>query len=658
MMNDDIRGSAHYQEAEALFARLRLPGTGQIGDAAEINVSSDGSMAVFAGTLVERLEGSPPTRICLADLRAGTMRVITFGPNTDRLPKFSPIRGEIAFLSDRHRAGDFQLYLLDIATGAAQPAPRPQGWVEYFHWSPDGTKMLLGVAGHGADVAAGHGAITSAREERDIPSWLPSIETGAEEHQWRSLWIYDCTTRQVRRVSPADLNVWEAVWCGNGACAAVVSKGPSEGHWYEAHLRILGLEREESRVLYVPRDQLGWPAASPSGKHLAVVEALCSDRWFVAGDLRLIDVASGTVESVDTHGVDVTHLEWRSEQVLLIAGHRHWESVVATYDVSSNVFREVWSSREITTGGLFISVSGFGTAGDCALIGEGFVRPPEIAVIRAGRYEARVRTNIAPQTSALRNVEQFAWTAPDGLGIEGWLLQPKSAPPHPLVMCIHGGPVGHWRPVWLGRRNAVILLLLARGYAIFLPNPRGSAGYGQDFARRVLGDMGGADTHDYLSGIDALIARGLVDAKRLGVTGVSYGGFMSAWLITQDSRFAAAVPVAPVSNHVTQELVSNIPDFVRLFLEDSYTNPGGKYFERSPVMHAARARTPTLNICGALDRCTPPVEAVQFHNALRQHGVESVLVTYPEEGHGIRKLPAAIDYAARVVRWFERLMPA
>src|SRR6185295_5106981 len=100
------------------------------------------------------------------------------------------------------------------------------------------------------------------------------------------------------------------------------------------------------------------------------------------------------------------------------------------------------------------------------------------------------------------------------------------------------------------------------------------------FARGVLGDMAGADTHDYLSGLDALVNRGLVDPLRVGVTGVSYGGFMSSWLVTQDSRFAAAVPVAPVSNHVTQQLVSNIPDFVSLFLADSYDNPGGKYFTR------------------------------------------------------------------------------
>jgi len=200
-------------------------------------------------------------------------------------------------------------------------------------------------------------------------------------------------------------------------------------------------------------------------------------------------------------------------------------------------------------------------------------------------------------------------------------------------------------------------MLIKRGYALFFPNSRGSSGRGRDFVGRILGDMGGADSHDLLSGLDYLVERNIADASRLGVTGGSYGGFMTSWLITQDARFAAAVSVAPITNFVTEQLVSNISHFVTLFLGDTYTNPTGKYFHRSPVMHAHKVKTPTLNICGALDRCTPAEEAAQFHNALLQNGARSLLVTYPEEGHGVRQLPAAIDYAARLVGWFEEYMP-
>jgi dipeptidyl aminopeptidase/acylaminoacyl peptidase len=166
--------------------------------------------------------------------------------------------------------------------------------------------------------------------------------------------------------------------------------------------------------------------------------------------------------------------------------------------------------------------------------------------------------------------------------------------------------------------------------------------------------MGGADTHDYLSGVDHLVRTGVADPGNLFVTGGSYGGFMSSWLVTQDTRFAAAVPVAPVTNWFSEHLVCHIPYFCTLFLKDELTNPSGKYFSRSPALQARNVKTPTLSIAGALDRNTPPTQAVEFHHALLENGVESVLAIYPCEGHGVRAYPAIIDFSARVVDWFER----
>jgi dipeptidyl aminopeptidase/acylaminoacyl peptidase len=380
----------------------------------------------------------------------------------------------------------------------------------------------------------------------------------------------------------------------------------------------------------------------------------------VVGDLKVVEVTSGHLKSVYTGAVDIAHAEWRSDRVLLLAGHRGLETVIEVCNPASGQLEEIWAGRDISTGGIYASVSGFGEHGDCAFVAEGFLRAPEIAVVHRGEYRAvkSLDAEYANYTDAIAEVQTVSWRAPDGLEIQGWVVRPRAPRPHPLIMYVHGGPVYHVRSFYLGRKGALLLLLLMRGYAVFFPNVRGSSGRGQDFAARVLGDMGGADTHDFLSGLDYLVSQGIADETRLGITGGSYGGFMTSWLVTQDTRFAAAVSVSPVTNHVTEHLVSNIPHFVRLFLADSYTNPSGKYFQRSPVMHAQCARTPTLNVCGALDRCTPPVEAMQFHSALLENGVESVLVTYPEEGHGVQKLPAAIDYTARVISWFEQYMPA
>lgn len=659
-MEKDIRATDLYHEIEAIFNTLRQPGTGQISDAADVHVSPDGRHVVFAGTLMDTLEGVPLSRIYRTDLTSADTRELTCGSSTDRLPRYSPDGRQIAFLSDRRKAGDFQLYLLDPNTGAALSAPPVEGWVEYQHWSPDGKRILLGVAGHGADIAGGQGAVTSEQVATNEPSWMPTVETGCEGFRWRTAWVYELATNCVRQVSKADSNIWEAGWCGNEALVAVVSPGPAEGLWYSARLHIIKMDTGGSREVYAAQDQLGWPTSSPSGKHLAIIEAICSDRGSVAGNLNLIETTSGKVQQVDTRGVDITFTEWRSNRQLLLAGHREFETVVGLYDAASGTFTEVWSSTDVTGSGRYISLSGLNDAGDCVLVGESFVRAPEIAVIRHGEYQVVKSFDLgyADQAKVIKSVERVTWRAPDGLEIQGWLLLPCREGTHPLVMHIHGGPVWHRRPAWLGRWGVSVLMLIRRGYAVFFPNPRGSSSRGQAFARRVVGDMGGADADDCLSGLDYLVDQGIADPRRLGVTGVSYGGFMSSWLITRDTRFAAAVPVAPITNHVTQHLISNIPHFVPLFLADSYTNPAGKYFERSPIMHAHKVKTPTLSICGVLDRCTPPEEAVQFHNALLENGVTSVLVTYPEEGHGIRKFPAVIDYATRVVAWFEEHMCA
>jgi dipeptidyl aminopeptidase/acylaminoacyl peptidase len=665
-MGRDIRATELYKEAELLFRTMRQPGTGQISEAAEVSVSPDGKYAVFAGTILEALETGPPvppTRVCRTDLTTGETHVLTFGPNTDRLPKYSPDGKPIAFLSDRGKAGDFQLYLLDPRTSAVKQAARIDGWVEYLQWSPDGKRILLGVAGHGADVAGGQGAVASKQAAEQLPSWIPTIETGDEEFRWRRIWVYELATDEVRLVSKININVWEANWCGNDRLVAVVSPGPGEGLWYSARLHILKLDSRNSGEIYAPRDQLGWPAASPSGKHLAVIEAVCSDRWLVAGDLLLIDTRSGEIRRVDTHGIDVSHAEWRSERKLMLAGHRGFDSVVGVLDAAYGVFTETWTSREISGPGFYIQIAGLGEADDCVLSGRGFTRSPEIGVIRGGKYRT-VRSfdvGYGEAVKVIDAVETVAWQAPDGLEIQGWLLKPGardgalSKAPFPLILYVHGGPVWQVHPMCL---TPVLLMLLRRGYALFLTNPRGSTGRGQDFVRRVIGDIGGAETTDHLSGIDHLVKVGIADAKRLGVTGASHGGFMSSWIIGQDSRFAAAVPVAPVTNWVSEHLISNLPHYCSMVLGDHYANPTGKYFSRSPIMYAHQVKTPTLNICGALDRCTPSAEAMQFHSALLENGVKSMLVTYPEEGHGIRKFPAAIDYAARVVGWFEEHLKA
>jgi dipeptidyl aminopeptidase/acylaminoacyl peptidase len=224
-----------------------------------------------------------------------------------------------------------------------------------------------------------------------------------------------------------------------------------------------------------------------------------------------------------------------------------------------------------------------------------------------------------------------------------------------LIVWVHGGPLWSHRSNWMGT-SVYVPYLLEHGYAVFQPNPRGSSGKGRSFGAAVVNDMGGADTHDIISGVQSLIDAGLADPARIGVTGGSYGGYMTAWLITQTDLFKAAVSQYPVTDWSIQHGACSIPDWDELFLDGKPYALDGQYRDRSPIAHAEKVVTPTLFIAGALDGCVPPAQALAMHRALVAYGVRSDCVTYPQEGHGARDLSAVIDVGARVVDWFDEYL--
>jgi dipeptidyl aminopeptidase/acylaminoacyl peptidase len=220
----------------------------------------------------------------------------------------------------------------------------------------------------------------------------------------------------------------------------------------------------------------------------------------------------------------------------------------------------------------------------------------------------------------------------------------------------HGGPVCGYRDGWIGR-DAHTTILVARGYAVFRPNPRGSAGRGPAFAEAVRGDMGGRDAQDILSGIDRLVADGLVDPDRIGVVGQSYGGYLACWLPVLDDRFRASVSRSPCTDWRSFHLTSNLAEFDRLFLDGGPWDPGSQYETRNPLTHHASIRTPMFLTAGSRDLATPANQAQQMYRALAERGVPAALAIYPEEGHGVQAPPALADQCARMITWFERFMP-
>jgi dipeptidyl aminopeptidase/acylaminoacyl peptidase len=661
-MQQDLRDTPLYKEIEEHFRKALGPAFGRISAASDPQPSPDGRSVAFTGTRLEELEGAAQPRICLVDLEERRVEEVTHGPNSDSMPRWSPDGRRLAFLSDRERKGLSQLYLLDLnRIGEATAGPVVEGTVEYLGWSPDGTRILLGTVGFGGDrgVALGSGIVEA--EDEDRPSWLPVVQSPEDPGRWRRLHVVDVESRDARAASPDGLNVWEAVWCGPDAIAAVVSEDPEESAWFEASVAVLDPATLKQRVIYRTGRgdrQVGFPAASPSGRYLAVIQAVASDRGFLAGDLLLIDPETGRASPVETLGADVTHIAWRNEGRLFFAGQRGLDTVAGEIETDGLEARELWAGTE-ALGSRDPQAAPLGDDAFVAFL-ESYERPPELAVFREGKPET-VASFAHDGSSYLSEVagrlERLSWHAPDGTEIEGLLTVPEGPGPHPLVAFVHGGPIGRYQDHW-SMGYAFTPLLVSRGYAVFHPNPRGSTGRGQGFAELVVGDMGGGDAADVLAGIDALVETGVADPERLGVLGGSYGGFMAAWLPTQSSRFAASVSLSPVTDWYSEHWDSNIGRWDREFLRAEPTQPGGAYFERSPVMLASRVRTPMLLTAGLVDRCTPPGQAWEMYRALREQGVSAEIAVYPEEGHGVRTFPAYIDWCTRTVGWFERWMPA
>ena len=483
-MQRDLRDTPLYQKIEDEYLRLAAPGFGQVTRAGDLRASPDGTQIAIAGSRLDSLEGQPQGRICLAAADGSGSRQITHGPNGDSGPRWSPDGTTLSFLSDRRVAGNAQLFALAVGTlGEARQLVEAPGIVEHHEWSPDGSRILLLVAGHGAEQtdALGSGTLGAKAE---VPDWMPHVDSSEDaEERRRALYVLDVASGELQVASPFELNVWEASWCGDAAVVAIVSADAGESAWYGAHLTLIDPAARTAHKLRGSDVQLGWVTGSPGGRQVAVVEAVCSDRVIVAGDLLLVDPASGTTRTVDTHGVDVTWTAWRDDERLLAFGLRGLEPVALEVAADAGAAREIWVGSGSCGGGAYPAGTPVGSGTAFAAVVWGWDRAQAVAVID-GDASLTVadleHAGTAVHNHWIAERRRLRWTAPDGLEIEGFLTLPRGDPPFPTILHVHGGPIGavQDRPP----RDAD-LALIARGYAIFQPNVRGSTGRGRSSRR-------------------------------------------------------------------------------------------------------------------------------------------------------------------------------
>ena len=649
-MERDLRETPLFKDVEAFFRSVLEPGFGTASPSGDPVPSPDERWIAFRGNRLDRMEGHSLGRVCLVSADGSELRQVTDGPNDDSEPRWSPDGTRLTFRSDRASKGRHQLYVLDtdVPAEARQLCSLP-GTVEWHRWSADGDRILAGVAGSAAEQADALGSGTLGGEQ-DVPPWVPVVESVDDaDAERRSLWVIDAGIGESRRVSSEARNVWEADWCGPGHAVAVTSEGAGEDAWYGAGVSLIDLATGQERPLASSDVQFGWVAASPSGDRVAVIEAVCSDRVVVCGDLLVIDVASAARSHVDLGEVDASRAVWLGDDRLLVFGRRGLGSLALEVSLDGGAVRERWAT-DGSVGELY-HPSGAALGDGVAALTSSHRRPPAIVVVDETGTEREVA---APRHSghevvlgAIGRREVLRWTAPDGLEIEGLVTLPRGEGPFPFVVDVHGGPIGN---VDDGFPPTLDALLLARGFAILEPNPRGSTGRGREFAERVVGDMGGLDADDVLAGVDAAVAAGLADPERLVVTGGSYGGYMAAWIPTRDARFKASVSVSPVTDWWSERFDSSLGAWVGGFLGGEPLDRPDEYTGRSPVLHAAHVRAERPRDAGRPGRRVLPglarargARRGRRVSARGPRGGRAPVDPRPRDAHGrlVRAVPAA-----------------
>ena len=592
-----------------------------------VAISPDGKRVAWA----ERKGG-----IGTANADGSALRRVTSGDEQD--VAWSPDSGAIVYVG-----GPPARKQLFVARGIAPPRQLTSvaGYLAEPQWSPDGQSIAF-LFIENAKRAAGPLVAMSRK--------VGPIEEHIEEQR---VAIVDLATKKVRVVTPADMYVYHFDWSPDGKrLAAMAAPGSGDNNYWIAQLHVVDVAAATMKAIYKPELQIASPRWSPDGTRIAFIEGLMSDEGATGGDLFVVDAAGGAARNL-TEGLKatITSFAWTGSDQITAGENVAGEAALVRLQVNNGAMETLWRGTEMISEQGLIGASLARDGVTSAVIRSSFRRPPEVWAGPIGAWKPITRNNDGVKVT-WGDARSIHWKS-DSFDVQGWLLAPASnvaGEKYPVIVWIHGGPASASLARWPDERAA---LLSSMGFFVFLPNPRGSYGQGEAFVRANVKDFGGGDLRDVLAGLDAVAKEAPVDIERAGIWGWSYGGFMTMWTVTQTQRFKAAVAGAGIANWVSYYGQNDIDRWMIPFFGASVYDDPAVYAKSAPINFIKQVKTPTLVVVGERDGECPAPQSFEFWHALKEMGVETQLVVYPDEGHSFQKPEHKRDLARRVVGWFD-----
>lgn len=633
--------------------------------------SPDGKRIAYTISEWDKKENRRVSHIWLVSVDGGPTTKLTTGDKGETSPQWSPDGSNIAFIADRDKGN--QVWVIPVDGGEADKLTSEENNVQSFRWSPNGKLIAFVTRDTPKDKAE--------REKRKKDKFDTIVVDS--DFNFSHLWTINVETREKKRLTEGNFTVSDPQWSPNGASIAfTMSKGGLQESPFidisddrNTDIYIVSAQDGSPRQLTTNPGPDGNPQWSPNGKLIAYTSNPEQKSWAAKTDVLLISAEGGaprnlTKDFFESAGLGAAGLAWGPDGNTL-----YFSSGVGVYthifSVPAGGGKVTQITRESRNYGAF-DVTGYPTIKlptppfnpnepaytpnwKIAYTVSDSLTAEDIWVAPLKQMDqAKKITWVNPQIRdfALAETRMIKWKGPDNLEIEGLLVKPlgyQEGKRYPLILQIHGGPYGRFSDTF----NTRAQIWAANGYAVLMPNPRGSTGYGNQFTVANIGDWGGKDFKDIMAGVDSVIVRGVADPDKLVVMGGSYGGFMTFWTITQTDRFKAAIGHAGISDWYSFHGQSDIPGLMEYGFNGQPWTSTETYRKWSPMSYVDRVKTPILITHGERDMRVPIAQAEQYYRALKKRGVETVFLRYPREGHGIQEPNHLIDLFQRQLEWFD-----